>query len=37
MKTVTEASQHTEPFTTDYWNDPDNVNPANSFPQNPCH
>ena len=34
---INQAIQNTEQFMTDYWNDPNNVNPANSLPQNPCH
>jgi RHS repeat-associated protein len=33
---INEAIQNTEQFMKDYWNDPNNVNPANSLPQNPC-
>jgi len=34
---VNEAIHSTEQLMNDYWHDPNNVNPAHSLPQNPCH
>ncbi|MGA9672438.1 MAG: RHS repeat-associated core domain-containing protein [Terracidiphilus sp.] len=34
---IDEAINNTELFLSEYWNSPDNVNPADFLPQNPCN